>query len=121
MKAGESERFKFGNPDLEAHYCCYYCGLSHRQVEAGGMWFCPNIACEGPGPSYFRSKLSSYKIVPGEDKYTIDTEEYVKAIKAEIINKFLEPVNNNDHILEAIRESMKRLEIKIASSKFGLD
>lgn len=42
-------------------YDCYYCGISHTEVEAQGIWYCPNNLCCGPGAAYFRSTLKSYK------------------------------------------------------------
>lgn len=55
-------------------YICHYCGLHHKDVEAGGIHYCPNPCCLGPGQSYTRSKLDSYKEV-GSGKHTVDLEE----------------------------------------------
>jgi hypothetical protein len=55
---------------------CHYCGLIHKRVEAGGIYYCPNTLCLGPGAAYFRSTCKSYK----EDrwgKHTVDTFELV--------------------------------------------
>jgi hypothetical protein len=46
--------------ELESHHRCYYCHLLDKNVEAGGMWYCPNPFCRGPGASWFRAKLKSY-------------------------------------------------------------
>lgn len=55
-------------------YICRYCGLHHKDVEAGGIYHCPNPCCLGPGQSYARSKLDSYKEVDS-GKHTVDLEE----------------------------------------------
>lgn len=53
---------------------CVYCGLHHKLVEAGGVHHCPNPCCLGPGQSYQRSRLESYKKVDAW-KHTIDLDE----------------------------------------------
>jgi hypothetical protein len=59
---------------LPKHYTCHYCDLTHKRVEAGGMWFCPNPACVGPGAAYWRSQhLKSYR--DKGDQYTVDPKE----------------------------------------------
>lgn len=35
---------------------CYYCGLENDRVEAGGVWYCPNRFCQGPGAFWLRTK-----------------------------------------------------------------
>lgn len=59
---------------LASHYTCHYCQLTHRKVEAGGMWHCPNVLCTGPGAGYWRSTLLSYREVKG-GRHTVDHEE----------------------------------------------
>lgn len=34
-------------PNLDS--ICHYCKLEHRQVEARGLYYCPNRFCGGPG------------------------------------------------------------------------
>jgi hypothetical protein len=62
--------------NLDSHYTCYYCGLEHKDVEAGGIWGCPNISCLGPGGHYHRRNLKSYKEVE-DGKHTIEILEYL--------------------------------------------
>jgi hypothetical protein len=62
---------------------CYYCKLNHSQVEAAGVWHCPNPVCTGPGAVGWRSKnLDSYEEVDG-NSYRVDPKELiVKGIAA---------------------------------------
>jgi len=55
-------------------YVCYYCGLNHPDVEAGGVFCCPNPCCLGPGQAHGRSKLESYREVAG-GRHTVDLDE----------------------------------------------
>lgn len=62
---------------------CCYCGLIHKDVEAGGVYYCPNVLCDGPGSFAFRSGLKSFRDLsegryPGLGGYTVDEDEYVK-------------------------------------------
>ena len=34
--------------DLFVHEVCCYCGTADKDVEAGGIWYCPNDRCQGP-------------------------------------------------------------------------
>jgi hypothetical protein len=61
-------------PINKRSYICHYCGLHHKNVEAGGVHHCPNPCCLGPGQSYARSKLKSYEDI-GNGKHTVDLEE----------------------------------------------
>lgn len=59
---------------------CFYCNLTHEDVEAGGLVYCPNCMCTGPGGHSHRSKLASY----AEERYpnsghTVDEEEWKRA------------------------------------------
>lgn len=69
---------------LDKHYTCYYCKVEHKQVEAGGVWYCPNPVCPGPGGHYLRSNLESYKD-SDFTHYTIDTAEYLDAVAKKAI------------------------------------
>ena len=60
-------------------YRCYYCGLRHRQVEAGGVYGCPNVFCEGPGAAWFRARLDSYQSVGRGRQHTVDVAEWAAA------------------------------------------
>lgn len=57
-----------------SHLDCYYCGCHDKDVEAGGIWYCPNAFCDGPGSVWFNSRLKSYK-EQGDKKYSIDRDE----------------------------------------------
>ncbi len=60
-------------------YDCFYCGLKDGAVECGGMFYCPNGLCDGPGSGWFNRTLKSYK---DEGKtYSIDNEERVEQWK----------------------------------------
>lgn len=54
---------------------CDYCGLIHSQVEAGGMYFCPNPICSGPGAHWSRASLESY--TEDEQGHEVDNVEYL--------------------------------------------
>jgi hypothetical protein len=40
---------------------CYYCGLNSKKIECGGIFYCPNPRCSGPGGAWFRHQLPSFK------------------------------------------------------------
>lgn len=69
------------SPSHDIHEC-YYCGLNHKTVEAGGIYYCPNALCQGPGAAHFRSQLKSYCEVDGGGKHTVDHEEAIAAALA---------------------------------------
>lgn len=64
----------------ESGTCCY-CKLQHVRVEDGGVSFCPNVLCTGPGGHRHRRGLASY----AEERYpllgdhTVDEEEWRQA------------------------------------------
>jgi hypothetical protein len=53
---------------------CFYCDLESEKVEAQGIFYCPNALCNGPGASWFRCKLKSYKENP-DGTESVDEEE----------------------------------------------
>lgn len=109
--SGESSRFKYGDPSLEDHHCCYYCGLAHHRVEAGGMWHCPNIACHGPGNSYFRGKLPSTR---NEDNHQIvDDAEWMKEVE-----NLLPDLESS--LRPAVENSKIRIEMRLLGEAFGI-
>ena len=56
---------------------CFYCGHISQHVECQGMWYCPNLVCNGPGAGWFRSKLPSYKETGGVNgSHTVDFDEW---------------------------------------------
>lgn len=75
-------------PDLtKDHYRCHYCGVVHQDVEAGGIYHCPNPFCLGPGNGYFRSTLNSYKEVDNGKHVVEDTDEWFEAAFAKVMLK----------------------------------
>lgn len=78
------------DPDLPLSCTCYACGLSHKKVEGGGLWYCPNYACIG------NNDRSQY-CKSDNDRYEFD-------------------VALND----AINDSLKLRKIKLLSQKFGI-
>jgi len=56
---------------------CYYCGLTHRKVEAGGVYHCPNALCTGCGATWFRMRMKSYVELDGGPcgKHAVDPQE----------------------------------------------
>ena len=63
---------------------CFSCGLLHPQVEAQGMWYCPNALCQGSGGAWFRAKLDSYR---ENDNYTHTVDEMEWLAKGKEHNK----------------------------------
>ena len=54
---------------------CCYCRIEDKTVEAGGIWYCPNPLCSGPGGHWFRCDLDSYALID-IDKHTVNQEEW---------------------------------------------
>lgn len=109
-----SDKFKFGDPSLPSHCLCHYCGLSHRTVEAGGIWYCPNPGCGGPGNNYLLSSLPETKNHT-DGTITVDYVEWKDFVKDKIDRGVLHP-----HIAQAAKESLKKIVGKISSNKYGL-
>lgn len=59
---------------------CYYCQLVHHLVEAGGVHYCPNRLCNGPGGWGHRAKMASYREL-ADGKHTVDADELVTKVK----------------------------------------
>ena len=59
---------------------CHYCGLTHMNVEAGGIYYCPNRLCTGPGAWSHRKDMKSYKNL--DDGYTVDPQEVLDSVRA---------------------------------------
>jgi hypothetical protein len=114
--AGDSERFKFGDPSLEQHYLCYFCGLSHKRVEAGGMWFCPNFTCMGPGNHGFRKRnLKSYKEVENQ-RHTVDDQEWKELAE----NLTLSPEEWEGGMREAVQTGIKMLHTLVTAARYNV-
>lgn len=65
---------------IPRHCVCIGCGLADRRVEAGGIYYCPNPACTAVGAYWSRRELASFKDIPEENKYIIDTEELIRYV-----------------------------------------
>lgn len=69
----EEREQKAKESGVPIHCVCCYCGLASKQVEAGGMWYCPNARCAGPAGGQHRHVLECQdcrkKI--GEDHTTV--------------------------------------------------
>jgi len=83
-------------------YHCRSCTLYHKNVECGGVWYCPNPKCKGSGGSWFRSTLKSYKELKVDGSHTIDEEEWDKKSDEYILN--LVKKENNPVKLFRIKE-----------------
>jgi len=55
---------------------CGFCKIKHKKVEAGGLWYCPNALCNGPGGQWFRRTLSSYEEDEYESTHIVDEKEW---------------------------------------------
>lgn len=103
-----------GPKNLEDHYTCFYCNLAHKQVEAGGMWACPNVTCTGPGAHSHRAKMISYK-ENDDGTHTVDTQDWLNFSRAYLLENEVDA-----DLRSAIELGIKRLETNITSGKFGL-
>ena len=117
LTPAERKRLKviFGPEDLPDHNTSGACGLAHKSVEAGGLWYCPNYTCKGAGNSYFRkSNLKSYRDVLGSSQHEVDTEEWYKvALEKRREEKDID-------IASAVDAGLRTLRTNIHSAKFGL-
>ena len=57
------------------HKQCCYCHLEDKLVEAGGVFYCPNPLCVGPGGAWFRCDLGSFRPVDG-GRHSVETDEW---------------------------------------------
>lgn len=55
---------------------CEYCDLLDREVEAGGIYHCPNPLCFGCGAWWFRVLTAGYANVDSH-RHTVDVDEIV--------------------------------------------
>ncbi len=89
--------------DSRAHLTCYYCELQHDKVEAGGLWYCPNPLCPGPGQASSRMLLRSYRET-NSGRYTVNAAE-VLAVGVGTLSRC-----EDDRIVAAIRRLIPRWE-----------
>lgn len=54
---------------------CMSCGITHKKVEARGIYECPNPLCTVSGASWFRMTLDSYEEDAPRMSHTIDSWE----------------------------------------------
>lgn len=66
---------------------CYYCGLVHAKVEAGGVYYCPNRLCIGPGAWSHRKGLKSYQELT-DGGYTVDPQDVLESVHANTNSDF---------------------------------
>lgn len=119
QKTGDSDRYRFGDKTLDLHYLCFGCGLAHKNVEAGGIWGCPNIACMSPGNSYFRKGLSSYKL-DGKERYEeVDYPEWIEKVESVLLYKEGDPIWESDSIKPATIKSLEYLKKVEKSFRLG--
>jgi hypothetical protein len=104
---------KFGPKNLADHYTCYYCGLADKHVEAGGMWWCPNFTCTGPGAHTHRRKLKSY-VENADSTHSVDNVEWSK-----VSMEMMESLEDSP-LKEAVEAGIKRMQTNITGTKFGL-
>jgi len=57
---------------MPAHYKCIGCGLVRKNVEAGGIYYCPNPACTASGASCHKTNFKSYKNDNGTGYFCMD-------------------------------------------------
>ena len=107
-------KVKFGPTDLPDHFTCFYCGLADTKVEAGGIWWCPNFTCEGPGGHSHRRNLKSYVEHP-DGTHTVDPKEWASAAEEKVCSMEESPIK------EATVDGLQKLRTFLASKKFGLD
>jgi hypothetical protein len=86
--------------DSKDHLTCYYCKLQHKNVEAGGMWHCPNPLCTGPGAATWRSKCKSYREFPNET-HTVDPEELIQLAMTMMETEADEVLRS--HVLDSVK------------------
>lgn len=86
---------------------CYYCLLEDERVEAGGVYYCPNVLCTGPGPLGFRSRLKSFANID-DSTYTLDTNELVAAARVHAESLPAEDHALAAHILASIPQWLKQ-------------
>jgi len=66
---------------LPKHYTCIGCGFTSKEVEAGGIYYCPNPACTAVGAYWHRSKLKSFS-PKDEWSYCVDVAELIQSVDA---------------------------------------
>lgn len=110
-------------------YTCVGCGLHHKLVEAGGIWYCPNILCSATGNAHYRAKLKSYREEP-DSKHSVDWYDWIAtafkdlgdgtghekddATKVKIletaqrmIDRLISNINTNGSILESTKKEVE--------------
>lgn len=70
-------------------YTCGFCSIgSHPKVECGGIYYCPNPLCTGPGAAWARALCTSYKEEPN-GRHSVDWAEWRRVAKG-----FLDELDN---------------------------
>lgn len=86
---------------------CRSCGLQHKNVEARGIWHCPNWLCNSSGAYCWKRRLKSYK--ENEDgTFSIDWKEAIE--KAERDIGTVQDQIIKETILKSIKAAKKELK-----------
>ncbi len=87
---------------------CFYCKLIDPKVECRGVHYCPNPRCPGPGATWFRATLKSYR-PDGMDGHFVDADELeAEATKYENRKIVADAVS-----AQALSESFKKFVSKV--------
>ena len=79
-------------------YKCYYCTIGHhKDVECGGIYYCPNPLCTGPGGAWCRHKLASYKEEEG-GRHSVNWSEWRRVALA-----YMDETNPDEQVWVAFR------------------
>lgn len=89
-------------------YDCFYCGLLNEKVETGGIYYCPNPHCPGPGGAWFRSTLDSYKELD-DGSHTVDGDEWKEKADKYLREqgRVVEPITDEE--LQKIKDEIPKL------------
>lgn len=99
------------NQQLPKHYKCGSCGLLHKTVEASGIYYCPNPACNICGASWAKSGLKS----------TINNESGGSYLYSELVEYIYTDwtIKNKDIEIELACERMLALKAKPSRKPAG--
>jgi hypothetical protein len=106
---------KVNNYDVENYKSaihCFYCGCYDEKVEAGGIYYCPNPNCSGPGIRWFYETLNSFKDEPYQNCYSVNADE--KNIKAD---EYIKNNNLKFMFLDKLDKNIKEKNINDNKNK----
>lgn len=87
-------------PDLtESHYECISCGLISREVEFGGIYYCPNPLCTVSGATCHKRHLLT----------VLNSQSSIRVNPAEVYDWGLDLIESvkDEKLLEAMRRSLE--------------